>query len=338
MRFSPILIPSLNRPLHLKKLLDSLKDNVGVEETDIYISVDYPPLEKYKKGNDEVKEMLENYDFSAFKSHNIYFQTENLGIIGNYNFLISKIEQSYSSFIFTEDDNVFSKNFLLYMNDCLEFYQRYNNIISINSCNDYNALPVDSSESIVYSKTFVPYGVGKWIEKEKKINDEVPPFILNTKKIRVRDILALMKKNPILCKILVQDILFKDFGFFYVNGRLWVCDTVISIYMFLSDKYCVIPASSKSFTIGNDGSGANMPAIDSTNIELDDSSEFKLVAPNDIVCNNLNYKLGYKHLKKANRSRIFSTWLFIIIMILLGKNRNRMIRFNKFLRKIFRRK
>ena len=74
MKYAPVLIPTLNRDRHLKRCLDSLAASSVAKYTDIYISLDYPPSEKYVAGYERVKKLLEEYDFSGFKSHTILYQ------------------------------------------------------------------------------------------------------------------------------------------------------------------------------------------------------------------------------------------------------------------------
>ena len=45
MNFAPIIIPTLNRCDHLKACLESLNNNHNAENTEVSVSVDYPPSE-----------------------------------------------------------------------------------------------------------------------------------------------------------------------------------------------------------------------------------------------------------------------------------------------------
>ena len=268
---APVIIPTLCRVTHLKKLLDSLKENLYSYETEIFISVDYPPSDIYQKKYSEMILFLQNYDFSVFKNVSIFYQKENLGFIDNNLFLIDKIKEKYDRYIFTEDDNVFSRNFLEYMNRCLDLYENNDYIYSINSCNDYCSGVFN--ESVGYSKLFTPYGVGYWLKKDNLIAD-LENVIFDKKNFHLKSLRKLYKKNSILTYIYLTEIVFRDDGFFYNNCKLWKCDTVISIYFYLTDKYCVIPKISKSLTNGNDGSGNNMPKLDIKKPTLDSNISF----------------------------------------------------------------
>ena len=57
---APIIIPTLNRHEHLKKCIESLQKNKLAKQTELFISVDFPPNEKYKVGYEKVVEYLQN--------------------------------------------------------------------------------------------------------------------------------------------------------------------------------------------------------------------------------------------------------------------------------------
>ena len=110
MVYAPVIIPTCNRIEHLKKCINSLASNEFAKFTEIYISVDFPPSEKYEKGYNEVINYLKG-GIGGFKEVFVYIQEKNLGPSENANFLANQIK-SYDRWIFTEDDNEFSSNFL----------------------------------------------------------------------------------------------------------------------------------------------------------------------------------------------------------------------------------
>lgn len=74
----PICIPTCNRYEHLKRCVESLSKCTLASETDLIISVDYPPSDKYVDGNEKIKKWLER-GIEGFKSVQIFFQEKNLG-------------------------------------------------------------------------------------------------------------------------------------------------------------------------------------------------------------------------------------------------------------------
>ena len=48
--YAPVIILTLNRFEKFKKCLESLEACTGADKTDVYVSLDYPPSEKYVEG------------------------------------------------------------------------------------------------------------------------------------------------------------------------------------------------------------------------------------------------------------------------------------------------
>ncbi len=71
MEYAAVIIPTLNRIDHLKRCVNSLLKNAEAQNTDLYISVDYPPADKYRVGYEEVKKYVKT--ISGFKNVYIYF-------------------------------------------------------------------------------------------------------------------------------------------------------------------------------------------------------------------------------------------------------------------------
>lgn len=49
-QYAPVLIPTLNRYEHFKRCLESLERCTGADMTDVYVGLDYPTSDKYRKG------------------------------------------------------------------------------------------------------------------------------------------------------------------------------------------------------------------------------------------------------------------------------------------------
>ena len=78
LKCAPVVIPTLNRYTHLRRCVESLEDNTWAEYTDVFISVDFPPEEKYEEGHKKVVEYLKKKENNnSFKSLNLYFQKTN---------------------------------------------------------------------------------------------------------------------------------------------------------------------------------------------------------------------------------------------------------------------
>lgn len=176
MIYAPVLIPTLNRFDHLKQCLDSLNNCHDADKTEVYISVDYPPSEKYHAGHDEICEYLDNTTF-RFKKLHIFIQKENLGVVNNGSkkfsnglFLVNLVKTKYDRWIFSEDDNVFAPTFLDFMNECLEHFKDDETVYSICGYRFYYNLKTMNNSFIRQHGDFNAWGYGVWRDKEKMID------------------------------------------------------------------------------------------------------------------------------------------------------------------------
>lgn len=316
--YAPILIPTLNRYEHLKRCIDSLLANPLASKTDIYISVDFPPDEKYQKGYERVKKYLTEELKSGFNNIFVYYQTHNLGADENCFFLWEKVFKNHNTFILTEDDNEFSPNFLKYMNDCLVEYENDESIFAI--CGYLGEHPWKyNEENIIFLPTNSPYGFASWKSKYDKFhewlswknligllrNKEKCDYIFNTRyKVYYTMVEALLtnrKKNSV-----------------YINksGEPASIDYMVNIYLLTFKMKCVFPTISKSRNHGMDGSGLNSPRIeeyDPYKIQIDSENDFSLITPATSIINVDNMSLfreeEYKHLAiEAKKWRRIILW------------------------------
>lgn len=139
MTYAPIYIPTLNRYEHLRKCLESLSHCTGADQTEVYIALDYPPLDKWDKyapGWEKNKEFLHSCGDMGFKKLHLIERTENYGTwnkgaIGNGKSIQAEMAKLYDCFIFTEDDNIFAPSFLEFMNKGFEKFRYDDKVISL---------------------------------------------------------------------------------------------------------------------------------------------------------------------------------------------------------------
>ena len=165
--FAPIIIPTLNRYDHFKRCVESLSANTFADETDLIIGLDYPPSERYLEGYSKIKKYIET--IVGFKRVIVLSSTVNLNAYGNYTRLINYVRESgYKSFIFSEDDNEFSPNFLEYMNWALEEFEEDDSIYAV--CG-FKRIDVTGLKNNVYKyPKFSAWGYGQWIKRREKLD------------------------------------------------------------------------------------------------------------------------------------------------------------------------
>ena len=171
MIYAPVIIPTLNRFDHLKQCVESLNKCHNADKTEVYISVDFPPSEKYKEGHDQICDYLDGGGF-LFKKLHVIKQTTNLGIIDNSSktysnslFLEDLIIRDYDRWIITEDDNVFSPGFLDFMNEALERFKDDDTVFSVCGYRFFYNLRFKDNNFFRQNTDFNGFGCGFWRDK-----------------------------------------------------------------------------------------------------------------------------------------------------------------------------
>lgn len=341
MEYAPVAITTINRVEHFKRCLNSLSNNVLAKYTDVFVSVDYPPSDKYKNGNDLIKKFLETFDKSKFKNFYIFYQEQNLGASKNSKFLVDVISKKYNSYIFSEDDNEFSANFLKYMNEGLCLFENDDSILAICGAKDDDWFH-KANENVVKTKLYAAYGVGTWIKKRNLYNEKISSYLLDKTNWSLKKMKLLYKRNKTLFNIYIIGVLSKNTGLFWKNrDELSICDSIKAIYMHFTDTYCVAPVVAKSRTWGNDGSGINMPKLDidvDDKWPLDNSLDFTYVFNKPLSFYEINYEIGSRYSNVSDVTKLsFISWLLYFLLIILFKNRTLFVKTCNLLRKIFRR-
>lgn len=330
MDYATIIIPTLNRANHLKRCLDSLAYNDWAKYSPLIISVDYPPSPKYEDGYQEVLKLLKAYDFSVFKSIEIFYQKRNLGPAENSMFLFNKVEENDGICVFTEDDNQFSPNFLEYINKGLELFGEEEFVYSVNGMSDTDWY-ARKCDNYIISKLFPAYGAGFKTAKKFLVEEKARQFLLDKSNINLRNLKSLYCKNKYLFVAYITQILCTRKGLYWSkDGLLNMSDIPVSIYMHLTDYVCVVPVVSKSRTFGNDGSGVNMPSIkESKEKIIDEDAHFDFVCSGNISFDDRNYKIGERFLMdslwkwKTRISSLTKAFASLLLLYMMGKDHDK---------------
>lgn len=320
------MIPTLNRCEHLKKCIQSLNNNSLAAQTELYISLDFPPAEKYKEGYDRVKEYLQS-GITGFKEVHIFYQKTNLGPSENSSFLQKEIFKRYDKYIYTEDDNIFSPNYLEYMNQCLEKYKDDDTIFAIGGYSYPIHWTDDSNVLIKQSLNFPAWGYGIWKKKyeDEKLFSRTDVFNYLKNFQNAKD---LYRYHRNLFNHAVYIASGKHYLAILSNGELRHIDAVKGIYMFINKKYMILPALSKVRNIGHDGSGQNCQAAkrnDKTSDwynfaeqEMDLSSKFILDEAKILDAGQSHVK-QLNHYFKVSHKAMIKVWIIWFLRIWLKK-------------------
>ena len=330
MVYAPVIIPTLNRAVHLRRCIESLQKNGWAHLTELYISLDYPPGEKYVEGYQCVKDFLEA-GIEGFKAVHVYYQEKNLGAGGNTDFLYDRIvEAGYSRYIYSEDDNEFSPDFLEYMDKCLEYFEKDEKALGVCAAQKNDAWYANGG-NIILQATCPVYGLGIWIEKDERIKKKLSDGFINQIGEDALYLNRIRRRSNLCFRAYMSSIVFDRDNIFWNEGKPVYCDTVRSIYATATDSYYVAPLKSKSRNWGFDGSGLNM-GQETWNPEevycLDQDQTYEIQLPEPFSVDERNTKIHNRQLRIGVKKYIITSALYGIYL-LLGKDYRKCIAFKK---------
>jgi hypothetical protein len=236
---APVHISVYDRPRHFIKCIESLSKNIEAHDTTLYISSDGP---KDKASADNIR-IIRDYinNVQSFKKINLFAPKENTNgeVLTN---VSDAIRSDSKKYIFSEDDNIFSKNFLSFVNDGLNLYQHNKHIFAICGYMFPGFSPQDKNQHFL--RCFNGWGVGFWSEKNLTSTFDGQIFaknILCEKEVFQKIINELPVMGPMLRLI--------------AEGKIEGGDLVRAALLFERSQFCVFPPFSLVRNIGNDGSG-----------------------------------------------------------------------------------
>lgn len=247
-QFAPVVIPTLNRYEHFKRCLESLERCTWAEHTDVYVALDYPPSDKYVNGWKKIDDFLhEKEKGNGFKSLVVRRRDHNLGVghpNSNSTLLLREVKEMYDRYIFTEDDNEFAPNFLVYINKALTKFEDDDRILCVCGYNRRITLPESFKGNCYLANDFVAWGVGYWTKRQRPQTYNSFDYLKQI--LRDKEKYAKLRKDsPDSIRNIVTMLKVGKF-----HG-----DVLVNVYETLEGKYSVMPTLSKVRNHGNDGTG-----------------------------------------------------------------------------------
>ena len=281
MKYAPIVIITLNRFEHLKNCIDSLKKCRHAELTEVYISVDYPPNDSYYEGYCKIVEFLKS-DIDGFKDCHVFFQSQNIGAEANFLFVKAKAKEKHDVFIFSEDDNVFSPNFLDYANKGLELFASDEKIAALSGYNEQNHERYeDSNVGLTYGCNM--WGVAGWFKKDDEIIETISrnhfKELAKDRKF-VKSLYGIDNQAYwVLIEAVLSDPTDKKNVFYSKTGNLRIMDYTYRVIMFEKHIFSIRPALSMVRNCGiDDNSGEHKGSVSDykwSEQPIDTSAEFE---------------------------------------------------------------
>lgn len=271
MIYAPVIIPTLNRFEHFCKCLESLEACTGAEHTDVYVALDYPPSEKYVDGWKKIDAYLHKKESNhKFNTLTVYRRKVNYFFSGKGNgkTAIEDLPSEIDRYIFSEDDNVFSPNFLEYINKGLEKFNDDPNVLYICGYTQPYDFKYGNNTYFFHRTDFSAWGYGTWKNKDKivkaAIKDRCFPYtfsIANYFKVRKHGLNRLQQYMSYVLQRYGKDV------------QIRYTDCMITSYIIINNKYVINPVISKVRNIGWDSTGCSFMGRENILEKLKDISQ-----------------------------------------------------------------
>lgn len=252
MIYAPVLIPTLNRYEHFKQCLDSLEKCNGADKTDVYVALDFPPNEKYVEGWHKIDQYLTYKERkNRFGQLIVIRRDHNYGVFNknsNSGELRKQVSDKHDCYIFSEDDNVFSPNFLEYINKGLEKYSNDDTVYAICGYTQPYDFLSDGNNFFRHNTDFSAWGYGCFVSSAQKAKSEIKSGYFR-KTFSIANCRKVVKHGY---NRLYQYI---TYCFWYKKDYMPINDCVLTCYLIIKDVQVICPTISKVRNMGWDESG-----------------------------------------------------------------------------------
>lgn len=174
---APVIVFVYNRPEHTKKTIEALAKNNLASETEVYIFSD---AAKNEKSREKVRNVREYIDLlpqkKYFKSVKIHKAHCNKGLAESVISGVSQVIKECGKVIVVEDDLISSIDFLQYMNEALDYYEKNDKIWSISGYNVPIKIPSNYESDIYLSYRGASWGWATWNNRWEKVDWNVSDY------------------------------------------------------------------------------------------------------------------------------------------------------------------
>lgn len=250
MNKSPVVLFVYNRPDHTKKVLDALCENIGAKEHPLYIFADYAKNEKAIAGMQAVRRIIHDTKVAeAFAEVHIIEADKNKGLAPSIISGVSQVVEQFGNVIVLEDDSVPAVDFLQFMQNCLEYYEKDSRIWSIGGYSFIENLPEEYPHDIYTMGRTCSYAWATWKDRWENVDWDVKDYASFKHSLKLRKAFN-RYGNDRAAMLDAQQI-----------GRTSSWAIRFCYAMYKHGMFTVYPRYSRIMNIGQDGSGTNFTRV-----------------------------------------------------------------------------
>lgn len=296
MNFAPIIVFAFNRPNALRNTITSLLQNEEAKLSELFIFVD--GARPHKDGEVEKVKAVQDYvkSIEGFKQVTYTFSDVNKGlgvsIIGG----VTEIINRYGMAIVLEDDLVFAKNFLSFMNQGLERYEKEEKVFSICGYTNKVKVPAGYAYDTYFCTRSSSWGWATWADRWNSVDWKLKNWEHCIEKGK-----GFNRWGGSDCWKMLSDC---HIG----KNQSWAIRFCFA--QFLQDKLSLFPTISKVNNDGFDGMGTNCHSWSRFKFEFDKSTNKVFAYPNAVEMNNALYKSAMSY--HGIMIRIWSKIMYLI--------------------------
>jgi hypothetical protein len=171
MPYAPVCLFTYNRLRETKRTIAALQKNRLASESKLIVFSDGPKSPEMLPELEEIREYLRSVD--GFQSVEIYSSSSNKGLATSIIEGVTKVVNMYGKVIVLEDDLVTTRNFLIYMNQALDTYEKEEKIISISGYGLKIKKPVGYEGDVYLSQRASSWGWGTWSDRWNSLDWDI---------------------------------------------------------------------------------------------------------------------------------------------------------------------
>ena len=211
------------------------------------MALDYPPSEEYIEGWEKNKEYLEEKKYKhGFKKLTIYYREKNYGLYGNnsnLNVLYHDVSSLSDHYISTEDDNVFSNQFLEWINWGLSYYEEESSVYAICGYMHPAIINKGIKGTFFLRHDLAAWGYGGWFKKDIPLTLDLVDELIKSDKVYRYNMSHMLTSYADLLQMKKNKVVFGD--------------ATVKSMLIDRDMFSVYPVKTFVLNKGWDGSGTH---------------------------------------------------------------------------------
>lgn len=269
---APIILFVFNRIDHTRQTVEALQMNELATESTLYVFADGAKDNATNEQRQKVQDVRDYiHTISGFKEIVIEESSKNKGLANSVIAGVTKVINQYGKVIVVEDDIVTHPFFLRFMNDCLEMYEKRQDIYMIggHSCNI--KIPWWYRKDIYIAHRSNSWGWATWVDRWGNADWNVSGF--ENLRNNPAEIDRFNRGGNDMFPMLKAQM----------EGKIDSWAIRWDYCMYKNDAYCVFPVRTLDYNVGFDGSGVHCGSVvNNFDAPMYDESTYNIKLPLEV--------------------------------------------------------